>query len=106
MTDEAESPQAVRHKAVAIKGAQAGQARVLAKGHGTHAEAMLALAFANGVLVREDAALTQMLDAFEVDSAIPLQALEAVCTVLTHVYEQTQAWPEGWRVSPGIGERS
>jgi flagellar biosynthesis protein len=97
MTNEAERPFSLSQKAVAIKGEDGRQARLLAKGQGAVASAIVDSAFANGVRVREDAALTQMLDAFDVDSAIPLPALDAVCAVLTHVYEQTQSWPADWR---------
>lgn len=96
MTDEAERPYSLKHSAIAIKGEAGQAARVLAKGRGAVASGILDSAFAHGVRVREDAALTQMLDAFDVDTAIPLPALDAVCAVLTHVYEQTQQWPADW----------
>jgi type III secretion system FlhB-like substrate exporter len=49
------------------------------------------------VKVREDKALTQMLEAYELESPIPLPALDAVCKILCHVYEATHtAKPEGF----------
>lgn len=62
---------------------------MLAKGRGALAEQILDLAFANGVKVREDAALAQMLDAFDLDCAIPEPAMAAVAAVLVHVYAAT-----------------
>jgi len=78
-----------RPVAVAISGAEAGQAlpRVVASGHGCLAEQILELAFAHGVRVREDADLAQMLAAVEVDSEIPLAALVAVADILARVYQ-------------------
>jgi len=80
---------------VAVKGEPDGQAVLTAKGRGALAEQILDLAFANGVRVRQDAALAGMLAAFDVDSPIPEPALEAVAAVLARVYaERGQVWPE------------
>ncbi|MQX35226.1 EscU/YscU/HrcU family type III secretion system export apparatus switch protein [Roseospira navarrensis] len=59
---------------------------VLASGRGTVAEQILSIAFAQGVKVREDADLAQILAAVEVDSEIPLEALAAVAEILSYVY--------------------
>jgi flagellar biosynthesis protein len=97
-----ENPQAERRyhldkTAVAITGENGRQATVRAKGRGALAEQILDLAFANDVKVREDAALTKMLETVELDSPIPWPALNAVCAVLTKVYETTaQDRPEGF----------
>lgn len=83
--------------AVAVTGEPGRQAKLVAKGRGALAEQILAIAFDNEVKVREDRALIDMLAAFEVDSLIPLPALQAVCTVLTHVYTATsRERPEGF----------
>jgi flagellar biosynthesis protein len=83
--------------AVAVSGADGRQAIVRAKGRGAVAEQILEIAFANGIKVREDAALTQMLDSVDLDSPIPLPALNAVCEILTRVYAATAApAPEGF----------
>ncbi len=76
--------------AVAIKGQPGKSATLVAKGRGLLAEQILELAFAHDVKVREDAAITDMLDAYELDSPIPLPALQAVCAILTHVYQATR----------------
>ncbi len=60
--------------------------RIVATGKGTVAEQILELAFANGVKVREDADLVEVLSAIEVDSDIPVEAIAAVAEILAHVY--------------------
>lgn len=70
--------------------------RVVATGRGAVAEQILELAFANGVKVREDADLAQMLAAVDVDSEIPIEALVAVADILARVYQANGAAP-----SPG-----
>ncbi len=77
-----------RPVAVAIKDddGRASLPRIVAKGHGTVAEQILALAFAHDVKVREDADLVEILEAIDVDSEIPLSALAAVAEILTYLY--------------------
>ena len=83
-------PPDLKKSAIAVKAVAGRQAVMTAKGRGVLAEQILELAFASGVKVREDVALTEILEAFELDCPIPLPALQAVCAVLTHVYEATQ----------------
>lgn len=61
--------------------------KVVAAGYGTWAEKIVELAFQNGVKVREDAALAQMLAAIELESDIPTEALVAVAEILAYVYK-------------------
>lgn len=73
--------------AVALRsGGRTEGTRVIAKGHGATAEQILDIAFSEGVKVRTDAELVQMLDKVDVDSDIPLEALSAVAEILTYVY--------------------
>lgn len=60
--------------------------RVIASGRGSVAEQILALAFAEGIKVREDADLAELLSAVELDSDIPLEAFTAVAEILSYVY--------------------
>lgn len=72
---------------VALESSDEGRApRVVAAGRGTVAEQILALAFANGVKVREDADLAELLSAVDLDSEIPLEAFTAVAEILSYVY--------------------
>ncbi|MBB4286147.1 EscU/YscU/HrcU family type III secretion system export apparatus switch protein [Roseospira goensis] len=59
---------------------------VLASGRGALAEQILALAFAHGIKVREDADLAALLAAVDVDSEIPVEAMAAVAEILSYVY--------------------
>ncbi len=61
--------------------------RITAAGRGKLAEQILQLAFENGIKVREDSALAEMLAKVELDSPIPSEAFLAVAEVLTYVYK-------------------
>ncbi len=61
--------------------------KITAAGYGMFAEQILRLAFDNGVKVRQDADLTQMLVKIELESEIPSEALIAVAEILSHVYK-------------------
>lgn len=67
--------------------------RVVASGQGPIAEQILAVAFANGVKVREDADLAEVLSAVDVDSVIPVEAFVAVAEILAYVYRANQVAP-------------
>ncbi len=61
--------------------------RITAAGRGKIAEQILQLAFANGIKVREDKELAEMLTKIELDSPIPSEAFLAVAEVLSYVYK-------------------
>ncbi len=61
--------------------------RITAAGRGKIAEQILQLAFANGIKVREDSALAEMLTKIELESPIPSEAFLAVAEVLSYVYK-------------------
>jgi len=67
---------------------------VTASGKGALAEQILQLAFANGVKVRTDPDLAQVLAAVEVDTIIPLEAFAAVAEILAYVYRANGAMPQ------------
>lgn len=77
-----------RQTAVALKdGSNSGDIpQIAAAGRGKIAEKILQLAFDNGIKVREDAALAEMLAKIELDSPIPSEAFMAVAEILTYVY--------------------
>lgn len=60
--------------------------RIVAAGRGKTAEQILQLAFENGVKVREDSALAEMLASIELDSPVPSEAFMAVAEILSYVY--------------------
>jgi flagellar biosynthesis protein len=61
--------------------------KVVAGGRGRVAEQILQVAFQNGVKVREDADLAQLLSAIDIESEIPLEAFAAVSEILVYVYQ-------------------
>ena len=78
-----------RPKAIAITGNKGTTpSRIVAKGEGELAEKILDFAFAEGIKVRQDKDLTELLGAFEVESPIPLEALNAVSLILERVYAE------------------
>lgn len=78
-----------RTRAVAIKKEHEDRLpRVTASGEGVLAERILDIAFEEGVKVRQDKELTEILAAYDVDSPIPLEALGAVSEILRHVYAE------------------
>lgn len=79
-----ETPQT---KAIALKKAlQDDVTRVKATGKGYLAEKILDIAFEKGVPVRKDRALTDILAQLELESPIPLEAIEAVSEIFRHLY--------------------
>lgn len=87
----------VRSVAVAISDGTDGQAGksplplITAAGRGKIAEQILQLAFDNGIKVRQDSALAEMLAALELDSPVPNEALVAVAEILSYVYSANGA---------------
>ncbi len=60
--------------------------RLVAKGRGTLAARILALARAHGIPVREDPALVRLLERLELGAPIPTLAFAAVAEILVHLY--------------------
>lgn len=79
-------------KAIAIKGGDGNTSapKIIAKGEGLLAEKLLDIAFAEGVKVRKDKDLTELLSAFDVESPIPLEALHTVSLILERVYAENK----------------
>jgi flagellar biosynthesis protein len=81
--------------AVALRHTPAAPAapRIVASARGFAAERILELAFANGVKVREDADLAEMLAAVGIGDEIPFAAFSAVAEILAYIYRANQAVP-------------
>ncbi len=75
--------------AVALKDSQGGKKvpRIAAAGRGKIAEKILKLAQENGVRIREDSDMAQLLVKIELDSPIPSEAFIAVGEILSYVYK-------------------
>lgn len=78
-----------RERAVALRHQHKQDAapRITASGLGANAEKIVALALAHGVAVREDGNLAEILTAFEVDSLVPIEALNTVAEILSYLYQ-------------------
>ncbi len=74
--------------AIALKGAEDGKKvpKVAAAGRGHLAEKILQLAYENGIAVREDSDLAELLASIELDSPIPTEAFMAVGEILYYIY--------------------
>lgn len=79
-----------RQKAVALKQNRdrADIPRITASGSGKNAEKILKIAFESNVKVRTDEDLVEILSAFDVDSYIPLEALQPVSEILSYLYNE------------------
>ena len=88
-----------RQSAVALKGAGVDRpnapARLIAKGQGAIAEQILEIAFAQGIRVRKDADLVEVLEAIDLDAEVPLHALAAVAEILSYVYRANGLMTDG-----------
>lgn len=77
-----------RQTAVAIQdgGAEGNIPIITAAGRGKIAEQILQIAYENGIKVRSDADLAEILAQIELESPIPSEAFMAVAEVLSYVY--------------------
>ena len=73
--------------------------KITASGRGHLAEKILDVAFAAGVKVRTDADLVEILEAVDVESEIPTEALVAVAEILTYVYRANAETPPDYNWS-------
>lgn len=80
--------------AIGQKGDKGSVPQVLASGKGFWAEQILALAFAQGIKVREDADLAQMLSVVDIEAPIPLEAFGAVAEILAYVYRANASFKQ------------
>ena len=94
-----EAPEEQRRKsAVALKkyGIDDGAIpKIIASGYGKLAEQIVEIAFQNGVKVREDKELAQILVAIAETSEIPSEALVAIAEILAYVYKTNQTYQAG-----------
>ena len=93
-------------KAVALQyDADEAQApRVTASGKGAIADQILAIAFEQGIKVREDADLVEVLEKVDIDTPIPLEAFAAVAEILSYVYKANASMKRRGSASMQKGE--
>ncbi len=61
---------------------------VLAKGQGHVAEKIVQIALAEGIEIRRDEDLVQILKAVDIDAEIPIEAFAAVAEIISYIYQQ------------------
>jgi flagellar biosynthesis protein len=82
--------------ALSYDGTEGKAPEIVASGRGAVAEQILQIAFDEGVKVREDADLAQILSLLDVGHEIPVEAFSAVAEILTYVYQANS------KAMPGI----
>lgn len=87
MVNNHQKPSPDVSRAVAVQRNSEDEApRITATGHGALADKIVDAAFEHGVKVRKDSDLAELLESFDVDSPVPLEALHAVGEILDYVY--------------------
>lgn len=80
-----------------------GPPTVVAGGRGAIAEQIIEMALAQGIKVREDADLANLLSTIDIDSEIPPEAFAAVAEILIYVYRANGNLPDFLK-TPDIGK--
>ncbi|MBL53321.1 MAG: flagellar biosynthesis protein FlhB [Alteromonadaceae bacterium] len=79
---------------------------VVAKGYGDLAEAIIASAQQNGVLIHEDPYLSEFLTTLDLGQSIPESLYYVIAELLAYSYALQGKVPESWKQSmPGIEEK-
>jgi flagellar biosynthesis protein len=88
------NPTDTQRAAVALKydAATDNAPKVIAKGRGLVAEKIMALAREQGIPMREDPDLVQMLTQIDLDQAIPPSLYQIVAELLAFVYRLNQSY--------------
>ena len=69
--------------------------KVLAKGQGHIAQKIVQIAIDEGIEIRQDADLLQILKAVDIDEEIPVEAFAAVAEIISYVYQvNNKEFPE------------
>ncbi len=83
-------------KAVALRYDGSNAPRITAKGHGSVADEIIALAKEHGVPLQENGELAALLAQLELNDEIPRELYLAVAEVIAFAYMVTDRFPEGW----------
>ena len=69
---------------------------VLAKGAGHIAQKIIQIAIEEGIEIKKDADLIQILKAVDIDEEIPIEAFTAVAEIISYIYQQnSKELPKG-----------
>lgn len=69
--------------------------RVVATGEGHIADQIIRIALENGITVRQDSDLIEILGKLELDTLIPVEAFAAVAEILSYIYRTQGKGPDG-----------
>lgn len=83
-------------RAVALQYDGRNAPRVTAKGQGSVAEQIIALAQEHGIPLQEDRELVGLLAQLELNNEIPRELYVAVAEVIAFAYLVTERFPPGW----------
>ncbi len=89
----AKTPTEMKRAVAMAYGSEDGAPRVVARGSGISAEAMIALANENGVYVHQSPELVNLLMQVDLDSEIPPELYQAVAELLAWLYSLDQGMP-------------
>ena len=64
---------------------------VLAKGQGDIAKKIIAIAQKEGIEIKQDADLLQILKAVDINQEIPIEAFAAVAEIISYIYKKNSA---------------
>ncbi|NVK55666.1 MAG: EscU/YscU/HrcU family type III secretion system export apparatus switch protein [Alteromonadaceae bacterium] len=79
---------------------------IVAKGYGDLAEAIIASAKENGVLIHEDPYLSEFLTTLDLGQSIPESLYYVIAELLAYSYVLQGKVPQSWRdAMPGIDEK-
>ncbi len=86
MSDPQKTTQALSPTlAIALKYDPGAAPRVVARGHGSVAAAIIAKARENGISIEEDPVLAEALASVEMDTEIPVELFQAVAKVISYI---------------------
>ncbi len=89
-----------KQRAIALKyqqGAQKAAPKIVAKGHGSVAEEIIALAQQHGVLVHQDDELSQLLGQLDLGQEIPDGLYHVIAELIAFSYVLQGKFPSSWK---------
>jgi flagellar biosynthesis protein len=81
-----EKPPRSRAVALRYEPALEDAPRVVASGQGLVADQIIRIALDNGITIRQDADLVEILSKLDLDALIPVEAFAAVAEILSYIY--------------------
>ncbi len=87
MADETgKTPKKLKAVALRYDAAKEDAPRVVANAQGHMAEQVIRIAMDNGITIRQDSDLVEILGKLDIDTLIPVEAFAAVAEILSYIY--------------------